>query len=168
MGSLEDTRGVDLSVAAPPDKFTMARKSPPEGLIDERGFNAVVTTAQPPAYHAQYGSVSYRPGDNDDNSSTPDEAESVSGEDEDGVKSYTYFSPVDIDDDDYVDIYCESEDEMRSSFPRDKSSARSMLIGGPAPRDTTGLTASEKEAIEREDKVIRKKWTDAQRWKRLN
>ena len=167
-----DTRGVDLPVAAPPDKFTMAWKSPPENLIDERAFDAVVTTAQPSesvavasstaAYHAQYGSVSYGPGDDDDNSSTLDEAESVCGEDEDGVESYTYFSPVDIDDDDYVDINCESEDEMRSSFPRDKSSARTMLIGGPASRDTTGLTASEKEAVEREDKIIRKKWTDAQ------
>jgi hypothetical protein len=29
------------------------------------------------------------------------------------------------------------------------------------------MTASQKDAIEREDRIIRKKWTDSQRWQRL-
>jgi hypothetical protein len=72
----------------------------------------------------------------------------------------------DIDDDDCVDIdiNSDSEDKMRSSFPKNLSRVSRLAAGGPQARDTTGMTASQKEAIEREDKILGKKWTDAQLW----
>ena len=66
----------------------------------------------------------------------------------------------DIDDNDCVDIdiNSDSEDKMRSCM---------LALGGPQARDTTGMTDSQKDAIEREDRIVRKKWTNAQRWQRL-
>lgn len=181
------TCGVEISV--PPDEFSLARKSPPERLLNRSAEYDAVSATVPPhhetiaaasstaAYREQYGSSPYHhPGESGDDLSTLDKeggggsvGEEYGEDGEDGDDSGRYFSPVDIDDDDYVDIDSESEDDMRSSFPRDTNSnaRRTLIVGGPAPRDTTGLTASEKAAIEREDKVIRKKWTDAQRWRRL-
>ncbi len=74
---------------------------------------------------------------------------------------------MDIDDDDYVDIDSELEDKKRTSFPKNTNLSRQLLVGGPQARDTTGMTDSQKEAVEREYKILWKKWTDAQRWERF-
>ena len=78
-------------------------------------------------------------------------------------------SHVDIDDDDYVDIDVdsESEDENRSSFPKAKNPSKHMIIGGPQPRSTEGMTLAEAKMIIEEDRKIRKSWTDVQRKQRL-
>ena len=71
-------------------------------------------------------------------------------------------SHEDINDNDYVDIdiNSDSEDEMRSSFSKNLSSVSKLVaVGSPQARDTTGMTDSQKEAIEREDRILRKKWT---------
>jgi hypothetical protein len=77
------------------------------------------------------------------------------------------FSNMDSDDSNYVDIDSESEDENCTSFPKNKNLMRKLLLGGPQPRDTTGMMDSKKEAIENKDRIIRKKWTDARRWEHL-
>ena len=51
--------------------------------------------------------------------------------------------------------------------PHSQSVKKLVIVGGPQPRDTSGMTESEKEDIEREDRILRKKWTNTQRWKRL-
>jgi hypothetical protein len=77
------------------------------------------------------------------------------------------LSPMDIDDDDYVDINSESEDENRTSFPKNKNSMRKRVVGSTQAKDTTGMIDSQKTAVERKDKILWKKWTNAQRWERL-
>jgi hypothetical protein len=74
-----------------------------------------------------------------------------------------------VDDNDYVDIDIDSQskDKMRSLFPKNRNQLRKLLIGGPQARDTTGMTECKKAFVEMEDKVLRKKWTDAQHWQRL-
>ncbi len=74
---------------------------------------------------------------------------------------------MDIDDDNYVDIDSESEDENCTSFPKNTNPVRKLVVGGPQARDTTGMMDSQKAAVERKDKILRKKWTDAHRWERL-
>ena len=48
---------------------------------------------------------------------------------------------TDIDDDDYVDIDTDSEDKARTSVPKNKKPPMNLIIGGPQPTDTTGMTA---------------------------
>ncbi len=86
---------------------------------------------------------------------------------ESDVESDEDYSAVEGDDDDYVDIDSDSEEDMRSSFPRDNCSKKNLIAGGPQARDTTGMTESEKEEVKEEDKKLRKKWTNAQRWLHL-
>ena len=79
-------------------------------------------------------------------------------------------SHEDINDNDYVDIdiNSDSEDKMRSSFSKNLSSVSKLVaVGSPQARDTTGMTDSQKEAIEREDRILRKKWTNTPCWQRL-
>jgi hypothetical protein len=63
-------------------------------------------------------------------------------------------SHEDIDDDDYVDIDDNSEDEMRSSFLKNSNRLGNLVCGGPQARDTTGMTDSEKYAIERSKEEV--------------
>ncbi len=57
-------------------------------------------------------------------------------------------SHKDIDDDAYVDIDINSdlEDDMHSSIPKNVSRASKLVVGDPQARDTTVMTASQKEA----------------------
>jgi len=50
-----------------------------------------------------------------------------------------YLTPpnTDIDDDDYVDIDSDSEDEAHTSFPKNKKPSKNLIIGEPQPTDTT-------------------------------
>ena len=76
---------------------------------------------------------------------------------------------MDIDDEDYVDIDIDSnsEDGMRSSFPREKNPSKNLVIGGPQPRSTKCMTVAEAKLTREEDKKIRKRWTDLQRSMRM-
>ena len=76
---------------------------------------------------------------------------------------------MDIDDEDYVDIDIDSnsEDGMRSLFPREKNPSKNLVIGGPQPRSTKCMTVAEAKLTREEDKKIRKQWTDLQRSMRM-
>ena len=64
-----------------------------------------------------------------------------------GGDGASLFSNVDINDSDYVDIDSESEDQNCTSFPKNTNPMREMLLGGPQPRDATGMTDSEKKPL---------------------
>jgi hypothetical protein len=96
-------------------------------------------------YRTNYGeALDY--GDSDDSEEEHDDQVKDDNDEESGDN----LSPVDIDDDDYVDIDSESEDEMRSSFPKDKS-GKTLYAEGPQKRDTSRMTSNEKKEIEKED-----------------
>jgi len=97
------------------------------------------------------------------------DAGDFSDEEEDDVFSLdSGRSPIDIDDDDYVDIDEDSEEEERLAFQRSKDGKKkNYILGGPQARDTRGMTAAEAKFVELEDKKKRKQWTDQQRQKRL-
>ena len=156
---------------------------------------AVAAAPNTAAYRAKYGSGHYCPAGDNEESSKDDSGEDESlsshkdinegeggkrpsGDNEESSKDNGegeclllgfVSSHKDIDDEDYVDIdiNSDSEDEMRSSFPKNLTRSSKLALGGPQARDTTGMTDSQKDAIERDDRIIRKKWTDAQRWERL-
>jgi hypothetical protein len=75
----------------------------------------------------------------------------------------------DDDDDDFVDIEVESEDECRSSFPKEAKSKRGhpLLPGGPQKPDVSKMAASMAAMAQKAYRVKRKAWTDAQRHNRL-
>ena len=138
----------------------MFRRAPPGGKPIRQGVDAtdasqVAAASGTQEYHSNYGEgLDY--GDDSDDSKDEESGDDLSDD----------LSPVDIDDDSYVDIDSDSEDEMRSSFPKDKS-GKTPYVEGPQKRDTSGMTADEKAKIEKEDQKIRKKWTDAQRRMRI-
>ena len=145
---------------------------------------AVAAAPNTTAYRAKYGSGHYRPGDNEESSEDyTGENESLSSNDNidewEGGKHTSgnneesskdngegeclslgfVSSHEDMDGDDYVDIdvNSDSEDEMRSSFPKNSNRLSKLVVDGPQARDTSGMTASQKDAVEREDRIIRKK-----------
>lgn len=61
-------------------------------------------------------------------------------------------SPMDIDDDEYVDIDEDSEEEERLAFRRTKDRQhKNFILGGPQARDTSGMSAAEAKFVELED-----------------
>ena len=80
-----------------------------------------------------------------------------------------YLTPpnTDIDDDDYVDIDSDSEDEARTSFPKNKKPSKNLIIGGPQPTDTTGMSAVDAKLTKEADRTLRKQWSDKIRLQRL-
>jgi hypothetical protein len=80
-----------------------------------------------------------------------------------------YLTPpnTDIDDDDYVDIDSDSEDEARTSFPKNKKLSKNLIIGGPQPTDTTGMSAVDAKLTKEADQTLRKQWSDKIRLQRL-
>ncbi len=147
------------------------------------------------AYKTRYGSRKYRPNSDDKSESESSGTESLgndsrnekdSVEDDEGAGDYmggesddsklygiddvgSILPPVDIDDKDYVDIDIdsESEDGMRSLFPREKNPSKNLVIGGPQPQSTEGMTAAEAKLTREEGKRKRKQWTDLERNKRM-
>jgi hypothetical protein len=88
----------------------------------------IAASASNPIYQQNYGSL-----ESDDNEDDYDDDDSYCcppSEDEGGE---------DEDDDDFVDIDPASDDEGRSSFPKNKT-PRNYLIGAPQKTDTTGMT----------------------------
>jgi hypothetical protein len=81
----------------------------------------------------------------------------------------SYLTPpnTDIDDDDYVDIDSDSEDEARTSFPKNKKISKNLIIGGPQPTDTTGMSAVDAKMTKEADRTLRKQWSDKIRLQRL-
>ena len=71
-------------------------------------------------------------------------------------------SGFDDDDDDFVDIDVESDDEGRSLFPKNKT-PRNYLSGGPQKTDTTGMTEEKTSKLREADQKKQKKWTNAER-----
>ena len=61
----------------------------------------------------------------------------------------------------------ESEDEQRSSFPKNKNPPKNLYLGGPQKTDTSGMSEAEAAKTREADRKKRKKWTDAQRIQRL-
>ena len=80
-----------------------------------------------------------------------------------------YLTPpnTDIDDDDYVDIDSDSEDEARTSFPKNKKLSKNLIIGGPQPTDTTGMSAVDAKLTKEANQTLRKQWSDKIRLQRL-
>jgi hypothetical protein len=80
-----------------------------------------------------------------------------------------YLTPpnTDIDDDDYVVIDSDSEDEARTSFPKNKKLSKNLIIGGPQPTDTTGMSAVDAKLTKEADRTLRKQWSDKIRLQRL-
>ena len=76
---------------------------------------------------------------------------------------------MNIDDKDYVDIDIDSdlEDEMHSSFPREKSLSKNLVIGGPQAQSTKGMTAAEAKLTREEDDRKTKWWMDLERNKHM-
>lgn len=90
----------------------------------------------------------------------------------DGDSDHDYSSPsgnedAEDDDDDFVDIDLPSEDEMRSSFPKNNKPPWNFLIGGPQTTDTTGMTEEQAKKTREADCKRRKKWADAQQNERI-
>jgi hypothetical protein len=102
----------------------------------------------------------------DDNNKQPWKDNKGNSYDDDGD-----YAPEnnDDDDDDFVDIEVESEDECRSSFPKEAKSHRGhpLLPGGPQKPDVSKMTASMAAMAQKEYRAKRKAWTDAQRHDRL-
>ena len=80
-----------------------------------------------------------------------------------------YLTPpnTDIDDDDYVDIDSGLEDEALTSFPKNKKISKNLIIGGPQPTDTTGMSAVDAKLTKEADRTLRKQWSDKIRLQRL-
>jgi len=74
---------------------------------------------------------------------------------------------TDIDDDDYVDIDSDSEDEARTSFPKNKKPSKNLIIGGHQPADTTGMSAIDAKLTKEVNRTLRKQWSDKIRLQRL-
>jgi hypothetical protein len=161
----------------PPVDPNSRKRHPPEGSTAV--FSASIAAAANTAvYTEKYGGRQYHLGNNkesskelaDDDCSGYKSSETNYREyyDSDGTgEGGVILSHVDIDDDDYVDLDSESEDKKRTLFPKNKNQSRQLLVGGPQARDTTGMTDSQKEAVECKYKILRKKWKDAQHWERL-
>ena len=83
-----------------------------------------------------------------------------------GTDLCTPYVYEDNGDDDYgfVDIEVESEDECRSSFPKEGISYRGHLLlpGGPQKPDYSKMTASMAAIAQKEYRAKRKAWTEAQ------
>ena len=100
---------------------------------DERTNNvgAAAAASSTTAYHNKYGDdgscVDGCGSDNDDVIDLLDNDPDL------------YLTPpnTDIDDDDYVDIDSDLEDQARTSFPKNKKTSKNLIIGGPQPSDTT-------------------------------
>jgi len=80
-----------------------------------------------------------------------------------------YLTPpnTDIDDDNYVDIDSDSEVEARTSFPKNKKPSKNLIIGGPQPTDTTGMSTVDAKLTKEADRALRKQWSDKIRLQRL-
>jgi len=80
-----------------------------------------------------------------------------------------YLTPpnTNIDDDDFVDIGSDSEDEARTSFPKNKKPSKNLIIGGPQPTDTTGMSAVDATLTKEANQTLRKQWSDKIRCQRL-
>ena len=76
------------------------------------------------------------------------------------------WNETNIDDDDYVKIDSELEDEARSSFLMNQNPSMNLIIGGPQSTNTTGMTAS-KAKFTKESDQKRKQWTNMKCLKRL-
>ena len=113
------------------------------------------------AYHDKYGddgsSIDGGRSDNDDVIDLLD----------DGPDSYLTPQNTNIDDDDYVDIDSDSEDEACTSFPKNKNASMNLIIGGPQPTDTTGMSAVDAKLTKEADQTLRKQWSDKIRLQRL-
>ena len=87
-------------------------------------------------------------------------------DDSDDSKCDTYFSSAEgfdfSDDEAVLDLHIDSDDEMRSSFPKD-SRPKNMVAGGPQRPDPTGLSQGEYEKQLNKYKKERKKYTDKKR-----
>ena len=66
------------------------------------------------------------------------------------------------DDDDALDIHIDSEDELRTSFPKNKL-RKNMILGGPQAPDPAGLTEDEYQKLYRKFRRDRKRFTDKKR-----
>ena len=105
-------------------------------------------------YSAHYGSP------NDDNDFVIDLL------DDDLGLNFMPRNETNIDDDDYVKIDSELEDEARSSFLMNQNPSMNLIIGGPQSTNTTGMTAS-KAKFTKESDQKRKQWTNMKCLKRL-
>ena len=66
------------------------------------------------------------------------------------------------DDDDALDIHIDSEDELRTSFPKNKL-RKNMILGGPQAPDPAGLTEDEYRKMYSKFRRERKRYTDKMR-----
>ena len=63
------------------------------------------------------------------------------------------------DDDDALNIDIDSEDKLRTSFPKNKL-RKNMILGGPQPPDPAGLTEDEYQTFYRKFQRDHKHFTD--------
>lgn len=66
------------------------------------------------------------------------------------------------DDEDVLDLHVDSDDDFRTSFPKNKLK-KNMILGGPQPPDPTGLAEDEYEKLLSKFRKERKRYTDKKR-----
>ena len=66
------------------------------------------------------------------------------------------------DDDEVLDLHVDSDDGMRSSFPKD-TRPKTLILGGPQPPDPTGLAEDEYRVVYDKYRNVRKAYTDKRR-----
>jgi hypothetical protein len=66
------------------------------------------------------------------------------------------------DDDEVLDLHVDSDDGMRSSFPKD-TRPKTLILGGPQPPDPTGVPEDEYKVLYDKYRNVRKAFTDKRR-----
>jgi hypothetical protein len=99
----------------------------------------------------------------DDQGDSYDDDGDDKGDSYDDDGDYAPAEDNDGNDDDFVDIEVESDDECRSSFPKLAKSQRGhpLLPGGSQKPDVSKITASMAAMAQKEYRAKRKAWTDA-------
>ena len=160
------------------------RKSPPESLLVshmgkgvhniDAGIDAgVAAAATTLLYQRQYGNekaidLSVVPESGSDQSKVSESMGSREDSDEsspeESDESHDYVPPKNdcSDDDNDILVDTDSEDELRSSFPRDYA-RKNIVPGGPPKPDVSNLSESEAMVVMKRYNKERKAYTDKQR-----
>ena len=119
--------------------------------------NVVVSRRSRSSKRAPLKSIIDEAPDNDEDDKEP--ADDKEDEDDDDLAADGLdFS----DDDDALGIQIDSEDELRTSFPKNKL-RKNMILGGPKAPDPAGLTEDEYQKLYTKFRRERKRYTDKKR-----